>query len=85
LFLEGNRVLANKSVKTTIYLEPQLLEYLHNSAKLNEMSMSRMLNDILRQRFGEDAEDLAAFEEAEKEPDIPFEEMVKKLKDEGLV
>jgi len=47
--------------------------------------MSRMLNDILRQRFGEDAEDLAAFEEAEKEPDIPFEEMVKKLKDEGLV
>jgi hypothetical protein len=49
------------------------------------MSASRMLNDILRARLGEDTEDLAAFKEAEKEPDIPFEEMMKKLKDKGLI
>jgi hypothetical protein len=76
---------ANKSTKTTIYLEPELLDYLREISDLNEMSVSRMLNDILRARLGEDTEDLAAFEEAEKEPDIPFEEMVKRLKDEGLI
>jgi hypothetical protein len=75
----------NKPVKTTIYLEPELLEYLHNSAKLNEMSVSRMLNDILRERLTEDTEDLAAFEERKDEPGIPFEEFVKQLKDEKLI
>jgi hypothetical protein len=83
--VHGGGNVAIQPVKTTIYLEPELLEYLHNSAKLNEMSVSRMLNDILRERLGEHTEDLAAFEERKDELGIPFKDFVKQLKDEKLI
>jgi len=77
--------MAAKNKRTTVYLDPTLLKALRYRALLNETSMSEEINEAIRLELAEDAEDLAAFEERKDEPLIPFEEMVKKLKLDGLV
>jgi len=47
--------------------------------------MSEPNNNDMNESLAEDAEYLAAFEERENEPDISFDEMVKKLKLEGRI
>jgi hypothetical protein len=45
--------------------------------------MSEIINEALKEALAEDAEDLAAFEERADEPLISYEQMVKKLRDDG--
>ena len=46
-------------------------------------SMSKIINEVLREALSEDAEDLAAFDERANEPLISYEQMVKRLKKNG--
>jgi hypothetical protein len=71
--------------RTTVYLDPKLHKALRLKALDSNRSMSEIINQTLWIQLAEDAEDLAAFEEAENEPDIDFEEMVKRLKKDGLI
>ena len=48
-------------------------------------SLPDTVNDAVRNAFDEDAEDLAAFEERADEPLISYEELLKELKEEGLL
>jgi hypothetical protein len=74
-----------KTKRTTVYLEPDLLKIVRYQALLNETSVSEMINDAIRNQITEDAEDIATIEERKNEPSIPFEEMVKRLKLDGLI
>jgi hypothetical protein len=77
--------MAVKNRRTTVYLDPDLLKIVRYQALQNETSVSQMINDYIRDMLGEDAEDLAAFEERKNEPDIDFEEMLKRLKKDGRI
>jgi hypothetical protein len=48
-----------------------------------EQSISRLINDVLRQSLMEDADDLAAFETRVKEPDLDFAAVLKDLRRRG--
>lgn len=77
--------MTTRSKRTTVYLDPVLYKALRIKAIESEQSVSEIINEIIRDMFAEDAEDLAAFEDAEKEPDISYEEMMKRLKKDGLI
>jgi len=71
--------------RTTIYFDPDLHRALRLKAIDASKSVSEIVNETIRQALAEDAEDLAAFEERKNEPDISYEEMVKRLKKHGRI
>lgn len=50
-----------------------------------ERSVSEIVNEAVKLTLGEDADDLAAFEERAYEPDLKFEEVVKALRRRGKI
>ena len=77
--------MAAQTKRTTIYLDSDL----HKALRLKSVSISRSLselvNDAVRGALVEDAEDITAFEERDKEPLISYEEMVKRLRKDGRI
>ena len=71
--------------RTTIYLDPDL----HKALRLKSVEVSRSVSDIINQAvkvaLAEDAEDIAAFEERAAEPLLSYEDMVKRLKQDGRI
>jgi len=77
--------MAIQTKRTTIYLDPDLHRALRLKAITVSRSVSELVNDAVRVCLAEDAEDMAAFEEREKEPLISYDEMVKRLKKDGRI
>ena len=71
------------SKRTTIYFEPHLHRALRLKAAEIDRSVSDLVNEAVRLRLAEDAEDLAAFEDRADEPELKFEEVLKDLKRSG--
>ena len=71
--------------RTTIYLYPELHKALRLKAAANSKSVTELINDAVRESLAEDAEDMEAFTVREKEPLISYDEMVKRLKKDGLI
>jgi hypothetical protein len=71
------------SKRATIYLDADL----HRAARIKAMevetSVSDLVNAALRQSLAEDADDLAAFRDRVKEPNLDFEAVVKDLRRRG--
>lgn len=59
--------------RATVYLDPHLHRALRVKAAQTERSLSDLVNEAVRQSLSEDAEDLAAFEERAKEPNLAFD------------
>jgi hypothetical protein len=77
--------MATQNKRTTIYLEPELHKALRLKAANNSKSVTELINDAVRLSLMEDAEDIAAFTIREKEPLISYDEMVQRLKKDGLL
>jgi Arc/MetJ-type ribon-helix-helix transcriptional regulator len=80
--------MTTQNKRTTVYLDPVLHKALRLKAIDSEKSVSEVINDAIRQalvEYAEDAEDLLAFEERKDEIPIPFDEFVKRLKEDGLI
>ncbi len=77
--------MATLSKRSTIYLDPALHQALRLKSLETSRSMSEIINDAVREALAEDAEDLAAFGERINEPLISYEQMVKKLKEDGHI
>ena len=71
--------------RATIYLDEAIHRALRMKAAETSRSMSDIVNQAIRQALAEDAEDLAAFEERDKEPLVSFETMLKELKRDGRI
>jgi predicted transcriptional regulator len=71
--------------QATIYLDSDLHKALRLKAVETSRSVSKLVNDAVREVLAEDAEDIAAFEERVREPLIGYEEMVKRLKKNGRI
>lgn len=77
--------MATLSKRSTIYLDPILHQALRMKALETSRSMSDLINEIVKEALSEDAEDLAAFGEREREPLVSYEEMLKRLKQDGRI
>ena len=71
--------------RTTIYLEPDLHKALRLKAIAISQSVSEIVNYAVRLTLTEDAEDISAFEERGGEPLISYEEMLKRLTQDGRI
>ena len=69
--------------RATIYFDSQLHRALRLKAVETERSLSDLVNDAVRRTLAEDAEDLTAFEERAKEPNLVFETVLKDLRKRG--
>jgi len=77
--------MSSKSKRSTVYLDPALDKALRVKAIETEKSFSDLVNDAIRISLSEDAEDLAAFKNRAKEPNLDFEEVLKGLKKRGKI
>ena len=71
--------------RATIYFEPELHQALCVKAAHTQCSISNLVNGAVRQALREDREDLAAFAERAAEPTMPYEELLKDLKEHGKI
>jgi hypothetical protein len=71
--------------RATVYFEPYLHRALRLKAAETDSSVSELVNDAVKEALAEDADDLAAFEDREKEADLKFEDVVKDLKRRGKI
>ena len=77
--------MAAQTKRATIYFDPDLHKALRLKAVETNQSLSDLVNDAVREALAEDAEDLAAFDERAKEPAIPYDEMVMRLRKDGRI
>ncbi len=77
--------MATLSKRSTIYLDPTLHHALRLKALETSCSMSKIINEALREALAEDANDLSAFEERADEPLVSYEQMVKRLRRDGRI
>ena len=69
--------------RATVYFEEDLHKALKMKSAEFSTPVSDLVNDAVRSALFEDAEDLEAFKEREKEPVIDFESFVMSLKEDG--
>ncbi len=69
--------------RATVYFEPDLHKALRMKAAQSEQSITHLVNAAVRRSLAEDADDLAAFEERAREPNLAFEDVLKDLKRRG--
>ena len=69
--------------RATVYFESHLHRALRLKAAETDTSISELVNDAVKEALAEDAEDLAAFEDRQSEPDLRFEDVLKDLKKRG--
>lgn len=69
--------------RATVYFDPQLHRALRLKAAETDSSLSDLINAAVRQSLAEDAEDLAAFEQRAKEPNLRFEAVLNDLRKRG--
>ena len=69
--------------RTTVYLDQELHQALRLKAVAIDSSMSELINNMIRERLFEDAEDLKSFRERANEPVISYEHLLQELQADG--
>ncbi len=69
--------------KATVYFQPEIHRALRHKAAETDSSLSDLINAAVWRSLAEDAEDLAAFEERAREPNLAFESVLKDLRKRG--
>ncbi len=71
--------------RATIYFEPEIHRALRLKAADTERPISDLVNEAVKLALAEDAEDLAAFQDRVREPDVAFEDAVQDLEKRGKI
>jgi plasmid stability protein len=74
---------AADTIRSTLYLDPDLHQALRLKSAHSRRSMSEIVNDALRQALREDREDLAAVGLRAREKTLDYEAFLGKLKADG--
>jgi len=77
--------MGTSTMRATVYLDPELHKALRLKAIETTQSISKLVNDAIKESLAEDVEDIAAFAERDKEPLISYEVMIKRLKKDGRI
>ncbi|MCK4961946.1 MAG: hypothetical protein KAS19_05640 [Anaerolineales bacterium] len=75
----------NVQKRATVYFDPDLHRALRLKAADTDRSISELVNEAVKLRLADDAEDLAAFEERAGEPNLDFETVLKDLKQRAKI
>ena len=73
------------SRRSTIYFDPQVHQALKLRAATSDRSLSENVDEASRLLMGEDQEDLDAFDNRIKEPEITYKSLLKDLKKHGKI
>jgi hypothetical protein len=71
--------------RSTVYFDPALHQALKLKAASTDTSLSELVDEAVRLLMSEDEEDLSAFANRVKEPDISYEALLKDLKKHGKI
>ncbi len=71
--------------RTTVYFDPEIHLALRMKAAVRDQPISELVNEAVKLFLSEDAEDLAAFSDRVREPDLAFEDVVRDLKKRGKI
>jgi hypothetical protein len=85
MFLLGGDIMATQAKRATIYFDPDLHKALKLKAVETSRSITDLVNEAVREALSEDAEDLAAFDQRLNEPLVSYEQMIKKLRENGSI
>jgi hypothetical protein len=77
--------MATATRRATIYLDSELHKALRLKAVETSRSVSELVNKAVREALIEDVEDIAAFEDRIGEPLVSYDEMIKRLRKDGLI
>ena len=69
--------------RATVYFDAHIHRALRLKAAETDSSVSELVNNAVKLSLAEDAEDLAAFEERAKEPNLAFEDVLKDMRRRG--
>ena len=69
--------------RATVYFDSQIHRGLRLKAAETDRSISDLVNDAVKLSLAEDAEDLAAFKERAREPNLVFEDVLRDLRKRG--
>lgn len=69
--------------RTTVYLDQELHQALRLKSAVTDRSMSDLINEMIRERLAEDAEDLQVFRDRADEPVISYESLLQELRTHG--
>ncbi len=73
------------TTRATVYLDPDLHKALRLKAVVTDQSISKLVNDAIKESLAEDADDIAAFELRAGEGLVSYEAMIKRLKKDGRI
>lgn len=73
------------ATRATIYLDPILHKALRLKAVETDQSVSKLVNDAIKESLAEDADDIEAFELRAGEPLVSYDAMIKRLKKDGRI
>jgi hypothetical protein len=71
--------------RATIYLDSELHRAPRLKAAVSDCSISALVNEAVRSKLAQDAEDLAAFEDRAHEPNLRFEDVLKSLRQRAKI
>jgi predicted HicB family RNase H-like nuclease len=71
--------------RATIYFDPALHDALRERAAEAEVSISDVVNEVLRQALDEDEADHAIFEQRRNDPTVDFETFAADMKRRGRI
>ena len=71
------------SKRSTVYFDPSIHQALRLKAASTQLSFSELVNEAVRLLMREDQEDISAFSERIKEPEISYEVLLNDLKKHG--
>jgi hypothetical protein len=77
--------MTTETIRSTVYLEPELHQALRLKAAATRRTMSQMINDAVRTALREDQVDLAAFAERADEPSVSYEDFLERLRADGTL
>jgi hypothetical protein len=77
--------MSEEAKRATIYFDPEIHRALRLKAAETDRPISDLVNDAVKRALAEDAEDLAAFQDRVREPNVAFEDVVKDLKKRGKI
>lgn len=77
--------MSDRSVRSTLYIEPALHQAIRLKAASSHRSLSDIVNEAIRAALREDEEDLSAFAKREREEPISYEAFLAQLRADGTL
>jgi len=73
------------SKRSTVYFDPSIHQALRLKAASTQLSVSELVDEAVRLLMRDDQEDLNAFSERAREPEISYEALLNDLKKHGKI